>query len=86
MAVKPAKAITPPEAVEQSAAPDFDFEGMIADEILADIDWSKVKIAMLQKVKARFFAWLTTGSDRPINLSPYPELAALPSSDGEVAK
>lgn len=83
MAVKsPKQAVetTPPDQVAQSAAPDFDFEGMIADEILDNLDWSKVKTAMLTKVKQRFFAWLTTG-DRPVNISAFPELSALPSSD-----
>ena len=84
MALKPAKA-TPPEAIAQIAAPDFDFEDAIADQLLDDIDWAKVKIAIFQKVKQRFFAWLTTGIDRPINLSQFPELAALPSSEGEGA-
>ena len=85
MAAKPNKAITPPEAVEQIAANDLDFEGMIADEILDNLDWGKIKIAIFSKVKQRFFAWLTTGIDRPINLSQFPELAALPSSEGEGA-
>ena len=82
MALKTAKAITPPELVEQIAATDFDFESMIADEILDNIDWSKVKIALFAKVKQRFFDWFVSG-DRPINLSAFPELAELPSADGE---
>ena len=82
MAVKTAKA-TPPEAIAQIAAPDFDFEDAIADQLLDDIDWAKVKIALFAKVKQRFFDWLVGGGDRPINLSPYPELSALPSSEGE---
>ena len=84
MALKPAKATAPPELVEQIAATDFDFEDAIADQLLDDIDWQKVKIAIFQKVKARFFDWVTSGSDRPVNISAYPELAALPSAD-EVA-
>ena len=80
MALKPAKA-TPPEAIAQIAAPDFDFEDAIADQLLDDIDWQKVKNAMFAKVKQRFFDWLVGGGDRPINISPYPELAALSSAD-----
>ena len=85
MAVKAIKqAIEPtsqPELVAQSAAPDFDFESMIADEILDNLDWAKVKTAMLAKVKQRFFAWITSGNNTPINISAFPELSVLPSSD-----
>ena len=83
MAVKTAKA-TPPELVEQCTSHGFDFEDAIADELLDSIDWAKVKIALFAKVKQRFFDWLVSG-DRPINLSPYPELSALSSADDEVA-
>ena len=86
MAVKPAKATTPPESVEQSAAPDINLEDAIADEILDNLDWQKVRSAMLSKVKQRFFAWLASGDNTPINISQFPELSALPSSqEGEAA-
>ncbi|MBD2152610.1 hypothetical protein H6F44_21170 [Pseudanabaena sp. FACHB-1277] len=102
MALKNSKATTapetPPEAVAQSAAPNFadldlesaiatdiNLEDAIADQLLDDIDWSKVKAAMLTKVKQRFFTWLTNGNNTPITLSPFPELAALPSRDDERA-
>ena len=81
-----AKAPTPPESVEQSAAPDINLEDAIADQLLDDIDWQKVRAAMLSKVKQRFFAWLTSGDNTPINISQFPELSALPSSqEGEAA-
>ena len=82
------------QAVEPSAAPvdvvaiatDIDLEDAIADQLLDDIDWSKVKAAMLTKVKQRFFAWLTSSNNTPVNISQFPELSALPSSqDGEAA-
>ena len=84
MAVKISKATTAPELVAQSAAPlniDIDLESAIVDQLLDDIDWQKVRAAMLTKVKHRFFAWLTSGSNTFVNLSLYPELAALPSVD-----
>ena len=83
MALKTAKATTPPESVAQSAAPDINLEDAIADEILNDIDWQKVRSAMMKKVKQRFFAWLTSGNNTPINISQFPELAQLPSGDDE---
>ena len=84
MALK-AKATTPPDLAAQSAAPDVDLESMIAEEILNDIDLQKVRAALFRKASARLFAWLVSGSDRPINISQFPELAALPSSDDERA-
>jgi len=83
MPVKPAKqpveAITPPEPI----ALDIDLESAIADQLLDDIDWSKVRSAILKKAPAKLFAWLTSANDRPINISAFPELSALPSSDDE---
>jgi hypothetical protein len=81
MALKPAKATTPPESVAQSAAPDIDIESMIADQLLDDIDWQKVRAAIIRKAPAKLFAWLTSGNDTPVNISAYPELSALPSSE-----
>jgi len=86
MAVKtqkqPIQAITQPES---SAAPDLDIEDAIADELLDNIDWSKVRSAILKKAPAKLFAWLCSANDRPINISAFPELSALPSADDEVA-
>ena len=61
----------------------FDLEAQIADELLNNIDWAKVRSALLKKAPAKLFAWLVSGNDTPITLSPYPELAAIPSADGE---
>jgi hypothetical protein len=88
-----AKLPTSKQALEPSPAPvdvvaiatDINLEEQIADQLLDDIDWSKVKAAMLTKVKQRFFTWLTSGGDRPVNISQFPELASLPSSEGEAA-
>ncbi|PZV15681.1 MAG: hypothetical protein DCF20_09860 [Pseudanabaena sp.] len=67
-------------------APNIDIESMIADQLLDDIDWQKVRAALIRKAPARLFRWLTSGDDRPINISQFPELAALPSAqDGEAA-
>ena len=85
MALKAAsKATTPPDQVAQSAAPDINLEDAIADQLLDDIDWSKVRAAILRKAPARLFAWLTSGNNTPINISAFPELAQLPSADSEV--
>jgi hypothetical protein len=83
MALKPAKATTPPDLVAQCAAPDIDIESIIADQLLDDIDWQKVRAALIKKAPARLFAWLVSGNNTPINISAYPELSALPSSDDE---
>ena len=79
------------QAVEETTQPEsitldaiaFDLEEQIADELLDNIDWSKVRSAILKKAPAKLFAWLTSGNDTPINLSPYPELAALSSAEDE---
>lgn len=89
MAVKPAKATTPPDLVAQRAAPlitEINLEDAIADQLLDDIDWSKVRSAIIRKAPAKLFAWLTSGDNTPINISQFPELSALPSAqDGEAA-
>lgn len=85
MALK-AKATTQPDLVAQSTAPlstDINLEDAIADQLLDDIDWSKVRAAILRKAPAKLFAWLTSGNNTPINISQFPELSALPSSDDE---
>ena len=64
-------------------APGLNIEDMIADQLLDDIDWSRVRSAMLNKAKSKLFAWLVSGNDTPVTLSPYPELAALPDADEE---
>ena len=75
-----------PELNDQVDAALVNLEDAIADELLDNIDWSKVRSALLKKAPAKLFAWLTSSSDRPINISQYPELSALPSSqDGEAA-
>lgn len=55
----------------------------IADQLLDSIDWQKVTQAIVRKAPAKLFAWLTRGNDSPINISAFPELAALPSRDEE---
>ncbi len=63
-----------------------DIEGMIADELLNSVDWQQVKLALIEKAKAKFWQWVAKGGDRPVNISQFPELSALPSSqDGEAA-
>lgn len=65
---------------------DINLEDAIADQLLDDIDWQKVRAAIIRKAPARLFAWLTSGNNTPINISAFPELAVLPSSqDGEAA-
>ena len=94
MAVKPAKQaiepITPPETVAQSTAPlstDINLEDAIADELLENIDWQKVRAALIRKAPAKLFAWLVSGQNTPINISQFPELTALTpgTNEGEAA-
>ena len=73
---------TQPESLTSEAIA-FDLEEQIADELLSNIDWAKVRSALLKKAPAKLFAWLVSSNDTPVNLSPYPELAALPSADDE---
>lgn len=81
-AVKQAVEAIQPELVTPDAIA-FDLEEQIADELLNNINWSKVRSAILKKAPAKLFAWLISSNDTPVSLSPYPELAALPSVDGE---
>jgi hypothetical protein len=63
MALKTTKQATPPDQVAQSAAPlitEINLEEAIADQLLDNIDWSKVKEALLKKAPARLFAWFQT--------------------------
>ena len=85
MALKPAKATAPPELVEQSAATDINLESAIADQLLDSVDWQAVMIEIIKKAPAKLFAWLTSGNNTPINISQFPELAALPSDSEEKA-
>ena len=77
------------QAVETTTQPElltpdaiaFDLEEQIADELLDNINWAKVRSALLKKAPAKLFAWLVSSNDTPVNISAYPELAALPSAD-----
>ena len=82
-AVKQAVETTTQTESLMSEAIAFDLEEQIADELLNNIDWSKVRSALLKKAPAKLFAWLVSSNDTPVNISQYPELAALPSSDDE---
>ena len=86
MAVKAVKqaveTTTQPESLTSEAIA-FDLEEQIADELLNNIDWAKVRSVILKKAPAKLFAWLVSSNDTPVSLSPYPELAALPSADEE---
>lgn len=93
MATKP-KATSQDEAA-RSAAPDIvtnivtnaiapDIEDMIADQLLDDIDWQKVKQALLKKAPAKLFKWLQaqllpTDGDRMITN----EIEAMAISEGD---
>ncbi|MEI6064488.1 MAG: hypothetical protein WCQ26_07845 [Pseudanabaena sp. ELA748] len=79
-AVKQAVETTQPELLTPEAIT-FDLEEQIADELLNNIDWAKVRSALLKKAPAKLFAWLTSSNDTPVNISAYPELAVLPSGD-----
>lgn len=75
--------LTQPETGARSAAPDTNIESMIADELLDSVDWQQVKLALIEKAKSKFWQWLTSSNNTPINISPFPELSALPSHDDE---
>lgn len=87
MAVKPAKATTPPDLVAQSAAPlsiEINLEEAIADQLLDSVDWQKVKQALLKKAPAKLFKWfqaqlLPTDGDRIICT----EVEAMALSEGK---
>ncbi len=86
MAAKAVKQAVEVATQPELSTPDaiaFDLEEQIADELLNNIDWAKVRSALLKKAPARLFAWLVSGQNTPINISQFPELAALPSSDDE---
>ncbi len=86
MAAKAVKQAVEVTTQPELATPDaiaFDLEEQIADELLNNINWSKVRSAILKKAPAKLFAWLVSSNDTPVNLSPFPELAALNSSDEE---
>ena len=88
MAAKAVKQAIEPITQSQDLTPGtqaINLEDAIADDLLDAIDWQKVRAALLKKAPAKLFAWLTSGNDTPINISAYPELSALPSSDSEVA-
>ena len=88
MAAKAVKQAVEVTTQPESLTPDalaFELEEQIADELLNNIDWSKVRSALLKKAPAKLFAWLVSGDNPPVNISAFPELAALPSSDSEVA-
>ena len=82
-AVKQAVEVTTQPELSISEEIDFDLEEQIADELLDNINWAKVRSALLKKAPAKLFAWLTSSNDIPVSLSPYPELAALSSADSE---
>ncbi|MBD2190002.1 hypothetical protein [Pseudanabaena mucicola] len=90
MALKPQKQAVEPTQPEYQTTPaplstivDIELENAIANELLDSIDWSKVRAAIIRKAPAKLFAWLTSGNDTPVNISPFPELAVLHSSDDE---
>ena len=45
------------DAAFTAIAPYIDIESMIADQLLDDIDWSKVRSALLKKAPAKLFKW-----------------------------
>jgi len=67
-AVKQAVEITTqPETVAQNAAPivtneivPTDIEALIADEILDNLDWHKVRAALIDRARQKFWVWLSS--------------------------
>lgn len=72
MAVKAVKqaveTTTQPETVAQNAAPiatneiapGLNIEALIADEILDNLDWQKVRESLIARAKQRFWIWLSS--------------------------
>ncbi len=64
MAVKAVKQAveltTQPEPVAQSAAPNINIEALIADEILDNLDWQKVRDTLIARARQRFWIWLSS--------------------------
>ena len=71
MAVKAVKqaveTTTQPETVAQNAAPiatneiaPTDIEALIADEILDNLDWQKVRESLIARGRQRFWVWLSS--------------------------
>ena len=64
MAVKSPKQatqpITTPESVAQTIAPDTNIEALIADEILDNLDWQKVRDTLIARARQRFWIWLSS--------------------------
>ena len=85
MAVKSPKQAIEPIAPPELAEPDINLESAIADQLLDSVDWQAVMIEIIKKAPAKLFAWLTSGNNTPINISQFPELAALPSDSEEKA-
>ncbi|MFN9869165.1 MAG: hypothetical protein ACK568_19350, partial [Pseudanabaena sp.] len=84
MAAKAVKHAVETTTQPELATPDaiaFDLEEQIADELLNNIDWAKVRSTLLKKAPAKLFAWLVSGNNPPVNISPFPELAALESAE-----
>ena len=75
-----------PEFNDQVDGASLNLEDAIADELLDNINWSKVRLALLKKAPQKLFAWLTSGNNTPVTISQFPELAALPSRDDEEEK
>ena len=46
------------DAALNAIAPGLDIEAMIADQLLDDIDWQKVRAAIIRKAPQKLFAWL----------------------------
>ena len=67
-AVKQAVEITTqPETVAQNTAPivtneivPTDIEALIADEILDNLDWQKVRTALIDRARQKFWVWLSS--------------------------
>ena len=66
MAAKPPKTTLQPDttaeptnaSVALSAA--VDIENLIADELINDIDWQKVRSALIDRARQKFWVWLSS--------------------------
>jgi hypothetical protein len=83
MAVKTQKSVQPETTTE------IDLETALAkklaEQIDSEIDYSKLAkmtiVHLVVKAKTRFMTWLTSGDNIPIDISPFPDLTALHSSE-----
>jgi len=66
MAAKPLKTTLQPHTEAESTTPTvarsaaLDIENLIADQLLEDLDWAKVRSALIDRARQKFWVWLSS--------------------------